>query len=246
MKLSAVCITYGRPALLEEAIESFLRQDYQGPKELIILNDCVGQQLEFHHPQVIVSNSTVRFKSIGEKRNACAALSTGDFLLPWDDDDIHLPNRMSISALHAAKKPFFNPRMTATFINGRILKPDRNGFPSIACYSRDLFNSVQGYAHINSGQDSELEKRFSAKTSIATTVIDEGDIYYLYRWYGTGSYHLSAYGVDSVTGKNGMAICHDFLANKDLMPSGKIVLRPHWKQDYVALVHGQKNQASLE
>ncbi len=239
MKLSAVCITYGRPALLEEAIESFLRQDYEGPKELVILNDCAAQQLEFDHPEVVILNSPVRFRSIGEKRNACAALATGDFLLPWDDDDIHLPHRMSLSARHMAEKPFFNPRMAATFISGRIRKPDRNGFPSMACYSRELFNLVRGYAHINSGQDSELENRFAAETSVATTPIEERDIYYFYRWCGTGSYHLSACGKDSITGKNGMTTCHDFLTKDGLMTPGKIVLHPHWKEDYVAVVHGQ-------
>jgi len=39
MKVSCQCITYDRVELLEEAIESFLRQDYKGEKELVILND---------------------------------------------------------------------------------------------------------------------------------------------------------------------------------------------------------------
>ena len=29
---SCLCLTYGRPHLLEEAVESFLRQDFAGPK----------------------------------------------------------------------------------------------------------------------------------------------------------------------------------------------------------------------
>ena len=37
--VSCICLTYGRVALLEEAIESFLRQDYPGVKELVVLND---------------------------------------------------------------------------------------------------------------------------------------------------------------------------------------------------------------
>ena len=36
LSVSAVCITYGRPALLEEAIESFLRQTFSGDSELVI------------------------------------------------------------------------------------------------------------------------------------------------------------------------------------------------------------------
>ena len=37
--VSCICLTYGRVALLEEAIFSFLQQDYAGVKELIVLND---------------------------------------------------------------------------------------------------------------------------------------------------------------------------------------------------------------
>jgi glycosyltransferase involved in cell wall biosynthesis len=48
MKVSCICPTYNRPPnyqwLLEEAIESFLRQDY-AEKELLVLNDCAGQEL---------------------------------------------------------------------------------------------------------------------------------------------------------------------------------------------------------
>jgi cellulose synthase/poly-beta-1,6-N-acetylglucosamine synthase-like glycosyltransferase len=36
--VSCFCLTYGRPCLLEEAIHSFLQQDYAGPKEMIVLN----------------------------------------------------------------------------------------------------------------------------------------------------------------------------------------------------------------
>ncbi|MCL4258972.1 MAG: glycosyltransferase family 2 protein, partial [Anaerolineales bacterium] len=48
--VSCICPTYGRVELLEEAIESFLRQDYPGQKELIVLNDYAGQTLHFDHP----------------------------------------------------------------------------------------------------------------------------------------------------------------------------------------------------
>ena len=41
MKLAAICCTYKRPALLAEAMECFLRQDYPGElRELIVLDDA--------------------------------------------------------------------------------------------------------------------------------------------------------------------------------------------------------------
>lgn len=235
MMVSAVCITYGRPNLLEEAIECFLRQTFQGESELVILNDMASQELVFEHPKVRIINSPVRFKTIGEKRNACAALSSGDILFPWDDDDIHLPNRIELSLQKISNKEFFNPRKACVWMTNGIKKPEKNAFPSIACYTRSLFDSVRGYAHMNSGQDVELEARFKEKTSISTHEIADDEVYYLYRWSHTGSYHLSAYGQDVKTGKNGMDSCDRFLSFKNL-PSGRIELRPHWKHDYPSIL----------
>jgi len=236
VSVSAVCITYGRPALLEEAIESFLRQTFSGDSELVILNDMPTQTLVYHHPKVRVINSPIRFRTIGEKRNACAALSRGDILFPWDDDDIHLPNRIQTSLDKMAGRDFFNPRKACVWMTEGIKKPEKNGFPSIACYTRKLFDSVRGYAHINSGQDSELEARFKEKTSISTTEILDSEVYYLYRWSHTGSYHLSAFGQDAHTGKNGMCACDKFLTSKGGIESGTIELRPHWKKDYANML----------
>jgi hypothetical protein len=92
--LSCICPTYGRVALLEEAIECFLRQDYPGPKELIVLNDYDGQTLSFDHPDVHVINVPTRFHSVDEKYKAAAALCSHDLIFVWHDDDIYLPRRL--------------------------------------------------------------------------------------------------------------------------------------------------------
>ena len=88
--ISALCITYGRHQLLEEALESFLRQDYPN-KELIIINDLPEQTLIFEHPQVKIFNFKERFPTIGDKRNKSVEMSKGDILTSWDDDGIYLP-----------------------------------------------------------------------------------------------------------------------------------------------------------
>src|SRR5437870_2425060 len=95
--VSCQCITYGRTTLLDEAVESFVRQDYVGPKELVILNDYADLTLACDVAGVKVINIPYRFRTIGEKRNACVALGRGDIIFPWDDDDIHLPHRISYS-----------------------------------------------------------------------------------------------------------------------------------------------------
>lgn len=78
--VSCICPTYGRVALLEEAIETFLRQDYPSPKELIVVNDYAGQTLYFDHPEGRVINVPQRFHSVGEKYKA-AALAAHDLVV---------------------------------------------------------------------------------------------------------------------------------------------------------------------
>ena len=62
--ISCKCITYGRTNLLEEAVHSFLIQEYNGPKELIIVNDYPLQTLIFNHPEVKVINTDTTFPTI--------------------------------------------------------------------------------------------------------------------------------------------------------------------------------------
>jgi glycosyltransferase involved in cell wall biosynthesis len=79
--VSCVCITYKRTKFLEEAIESFLKQDYLGKKELIIVNDDNEQTLIFEHPEVKIYNFKDRFSTIGEKRNKSIELSSYDIIM---------------------------------------------------------------------------------------------------------------------------------------------------------------------
>ncbi|RYD67789.1 MAG: glycosyltransferase family 2 protein, partial [Verrucomicrobiaceae bacterium] len=97
--ISCVMPTYGRPDYVNEAIRMFLDQDYPN-KELVILNDCVGQNFTCDLPPeagVRVINHPERFPSLGDKRNACIGLAQGEFIAIWDDDDVYLPWRLSHS-----------------------------------------------------------------------------------------------------------------------------------------------------
>jgi hypothetical protein len=111
--VSCICPTYNRPPryqhLLEEAIASFLRQDYPN-KELIVINDCPGQELICDEPGVRVVNVAERFPSIGDKLNAAVGLARGELIARWDDDDISLPWRLSLSVERLGDADYFNPR----------------------------------------------------------------------------------------------------------------------------------------
>lgn len=240
--VSAMCLTYGRPRLLEEAIHSFLIQDYQGIKELVILNDFPEQTLVFEHPHVKVVNISKRFRTVGEKRNACAALCTYDILFVWDDDDLYLPWRLSSSiARMDEQKRFYKPTKAWIMSEGVIRGVGRNLFHSGACFTRDLFDQAGGYPHIGSGQDWGLESKLSNMISGAKDddSLQDFELFYIYRWGGTGSYHLSAFGRDegkSVKGNEHVANYVRKAVDCRQVPTGRIDLFPAWRGDYRRLV----------
>src|SRR5690606_1075446 len=96
MNVSCLCPTFGRTALLEESIASFLRQDYtDGKIELIICNDLPAQSLICRNDRIKIINLDKRCDNLGEKRNLTAAYASYEYILTWGDDDIHLPWRIS-------------------------------------------------------------------------------------------------------------------------------------------------------
>lgn len=236
--VSCQCITYGRPHLLNEAVESFLRQDYVGKKELVILNDHPRISIEpFDHPDVRVVNVGTRFRSIGEKRNACCGLCRGQVIFPWDDDDISLPSRISFTLQEMKNRAYFKPD-SFWFLGAGGLSVRRGIAHAMGAWSRDLFDQVRGYPHIQSGQDQAIEKLFEQTGKRSVTATPTDDLFYIYRFPGTGSYHLSAFGY----GK-GLEETEQYVARH--VAAGCYRIDPTWKQDYVAMVHGSIARASL-
>lgn len=126
MLISCLMPTFNRPAsrpwLLNEAVQSFLLQDYPN-KELIICNDTPGQELLLprNYNNIKVLNISSRFDCLGNKldwmiRNA----ASGEYLCRWDDDDISLPWRLSLSMLmlqHSAT----NAGVKSHYVDGKLL-----------------------------------------------------------------------------------------------------------------------------
>jgi hypothetical protein len=241
--VSCFCLTYGRPRLLEEAIHSFLLQDYAGPKEMIVLNDYADQTLELDHPQVQVINLPKRFRTLGEKMNAAVALASHDLLFTWDDDDVYLPHRLSFSvASFDPSKGFFKAGSAWIWSDGCLSGPlARSRFHAASCWSRALFDAIGGYAADGSGTDAIFERQLEARFpgSPAPFAVTPEEIYYLYRWAGTGSYHLSGFGTAQPGQNFGYAEVAAKVkqqADRGEIPLGRVVLQPHWKHDYSGLV----------
>ena len=194
--VSAVCCTFGRVRLLEEAVKCFLDQDYPGPKELVILNDLDSQTLHFDHPEVTIINLPRRMHTYGEKRNAIMGMANGEILFPWDDDDIHLPWRMRVSVERLGDEDYFKPARAWTW-HGGPLEIGTSRYHAMCCIRRDFYYASGGYPPQEQSTDTVLHKRMGAPEN---GELSDRELYYIYRW-GAGADgvpHLSGHQVDAV------------------------------------------------
>ncbi|NIP55131.1 MAG: hypothetical protein GWN30_05690, partial [Gammaproteobacteria bacterium] len=95
--ITCYCPTFARESLLEESLHSFLLQDYEGEKELIIVNGNPEQKLVFDHPEVTIYNAKKRFPTVASKQLFAIERGKYPYRAPWASDDIHLPHRLSFS-----------------------------------------------------------------------------------------------------------------------------------------------------
>jgi hypothetical protein len=160
-------------------------------------------------------------------------------LFVWDDDDIFLPWRLSYSvgSMRDGQR-FFKPAESFILSAGKLSGPHRNVFHSSSCWERGLFNEVNGYPHMGSGEDQALENKF-AKV-LARTLSDEiqtDRIFYIYRWAGIGTYHLSALAQTCKQDESDQDLVEDYVMaqiGRGEVPVGQILLQPHWQIDYCA------------
>ncbi|MCP3709796.1 glycosyltransferase family 2 protein [Paraburkholderia sp. CNPSo 3274] len=162
--ISCVMPTYGRPSYVNESVAMFLAQDYP-QKELIILNDCVGQQFLGEFPDVRIVNRSSRFASLGEKRNACISLARGPVIAIWDDDDVYLPWRLSFSwsEMEQLGTSFYRPAQFWAYWGNADLHENQAvpGWVSHqwVLFRKDLWDKVGGYPAIDLGEDAQFFER---------------------------------------------------------------------------------------
>jgi glycosyltransferase involved in cell wall biosynthesis len=231
--VSCYCPTFGRVHCLEEAVESFLRQDYKGPKELVILNDRHDQNLIFDHPEVKIFNMPYRITPIGSKFNTVVSLCEGDTLFCWDDDDIYLPHRISYS-LERMKDGVYHTT-DAFFEKGvKNIEPSSNMFHSTHAISAKLFNSIGGYREydkcsVDADLKTDLTRKLGREYSTPTPINER---FYIYRWSTVGTYHLSGWGGNHGDVSLSTEAVVEGEKARGKVPAGDIVLQPKWSYEY--------------
>jgi hypothetical protein len=237
--VSAICPTYGRPTtgrlwFLEQVVECFRRQDYPGPKELVILNDagCWGQYLQCDVPGVRVVNEDGRYRSLGTKFNRLVELARFDLICPWEDDDISLDWRMSRSVQLIGGGPYVNPRRGWLWTPaGDLQWQHPHGVcHNLSVYARWAFNKVPG-GYRDWAQDTGMDQALCEKNGLPYSLAPTGcgplpvaDWWYVYHW-GHSDIHLSAYHPNEAAAWD----AYGRIPQRE----GLFKIVPRWKNDYL-------------
>lgn len=221
--VSCVCVTYGRPVLLGEAIKCFIDQDYSN-KELIVVNDQEGVTLSLDTPRddIQIHNVAERFGSLGEKRNYAMSLAKGDNICIWDDDDLYTPWRLSDSVREIEKQKCDIVKATQALmtINNGTPRVVNNLFHSQACISRQYVDKMEYLQDRSVGEDMEYEKN-----ARITSVHVNPFFWYVYRW-GMNIHHLSGIADDKKSWDKAL----DFEPYKEVQ--GEVTIKPEFQNDY--------------
>lgn len=234
--ISCKCITYGRTHMLEEALHSFLTQDYPADKcELVIVNDYPLQTLIFDHPQVRIYNLSYTFDTIGAKENFATEMCKGDIICQWDDDDVALPNHLQNVAkwfkegtniLHWYRGVYYNePNITdITYIGNSGL-----------VFSKNAWEKVGRHPLQNAGYDMTFSLSIHKLGNVVFANPPDDEVSWFYMWGGRG-YHMSGQGDDVPGRPNAIQRHSDFVENlrqRGMIPTGDVHLVPEWKYDYI-------------
>lgn len=221
--ITVLVLTYGRKHLLEEAVQSYLMQDWDGESELLIVNDEVGVKYVTDIPNIRIINSEERFSSVGKKLEFGLKEAKGEWVYRLDDDDLLTPWALSLSnsyiqsnsdvdIVRCQRHYFFSHNKFEGFADSI-----NNG----NCYSKGFINRIQ-FPDVSGDEDNRITFHSGGKLYIG----DTGRYTMIYRW-GMGTYHISAMG--KYDDNNHIYSITDSTLNK---LEGEYILEPKFLNDY--------------
>ena len=225
--ISILTLTYKRHYLLEEAIESFLRQDFSGESEMVIINDSVDAQYEYDDPRIRIINLNKRFPSVGEKLTFGFSKCKYDHIYRLVDDDLLAP-----WALRNTWEDIINHPNYDIYRSDGHYYFENNKYKEISgsvnngnVYTKHYLSRIT-IPKSSFGED--LEMTFNNDAEIFESDREQKTM--IYRW-GMNTFHISGMGDISSSAINKWT---DNIVNsqKKSKVQGRIVLRPHFNKDY--------------
>jgi len=225
--ISVLTITYKRHHLLEEAIESFLKQEADG--EMVIVNDNPEVDYVYNHPNIKIFNVKERFPSIASKLEWGFQQCKYDYIYRLDDDDLLAPNALSnvVKTIEAhPDNEIYRSRDMYFFVNNVFEKISSN-VNNGNIYTKAYLDRIE-FPDKSGDEDAYITFGHKAK------ICEEVPTSMLYRW-GMGTFHISGMGIQP----NKIV-----LAQADKMLDrikGVIQLNPHFDHNYYKQIEKAPN-----
>ena len=218
--ISVLTLTYKRHHLLEEAIESFIRQSPIYDAEMVIVNDNPEVDYTYDHPSIRIFNLKERFSSISDKLKWGYKQCKNDYIYRLDDDDLLAPNAISNATTEIIlnnEYEVYRSQHHYFFVNNKfegVSSSINNG----NIYTKNYLDRIV-WPNNSIGEDADITFAHNAKIyeGIPTTMI--------YRW-GMGTLHIS--GMGAQPNEVILAQADKVLDNT----KGTILLTPHFKEKY--------------
>ena len=219
--ISVLVLTYKRPHLLEEAVESFLRQEATVECEMVVINDNPEVDYVYNHNKVRIINHKERFSSISAKIEWGYKQCKYDYIYRLDDDDLLAPWAMQNLYTDIIKNPDYEVYRSSGhyFFTNNIFVNESGSINNGNVYTKAYLDRID-FPNKSGDEDNYMTFFHNAKiyeSKLKHTMI--------YRW-GMGTLHISGMGNQP---------SDVILAQADKMlddTKGIIELHPYFKEDY--------------
>ncbi|OQB12231.1 MAG: Glycosyl transferase family 2 [Firmicutes bacterium ADurb.Bin193] len=227
--ISVLTLTYMRHYLLEEAVESFLRQDFSGESQMLIVNDSAEVEYVFEHPKIRIINLKSRFSSVGQKLKFGFSECKYDHIYRLDDDDLLTPWALRLTWEDITSHPGYDIYRSDGhyfFLHNKF-KGISSNVNNGNTYTKKYLSRIE-IPNSSFGEDYAMTFNFNA--NIYTSYREQKTM--IYRW-GMNTYHVSGMGSignDSVNEWTDRIVKTDSRNKNE--SEGVIELHPHFDEEY--------------
>ena len=218
--ISVLTLTYKRHHLLEEAIESFLRQSCTD-SEMVIINDNLEVDYVYEHDRVRIINHKERFQSISAKVEWGYKQCKYDYIYRLDDDDLLSPWALENVKKDILENPgyeIYRSKGMYFFVNN-IYEGEGGNINNGNVYTKAYLDRIK-FPDNSFGEDSDIT--FGNNSNIYESKLKNT---MLYRW-GMSTFHVS--GMGNQTNETILNQADKVLDNT----AGQIEIHPHFDNDY--------------
>ena len=231
--ISVVTLTYKRHHILEEAIESFLRQN-EKDTEMIIVNDApeVKYLLDDVDGRVKIINHTERFPSILAKLKFAFSFAKNKYMFRLDDDDLLTEFSLRDAKKAITENPDFDVYRSEGhyFFSNNEYQDRGSSINNGNIYSKDYISRIE-WIDQSFGEDNWLTFFHNGK------IHEYPEMSMIYRW-GMSTYHIS--GMGDVKQEEMFQ-----RVDNDMKESGIYHLKPKFIADYYGQIREKDDKAAI-